>query len=605
MTQRRAPSALVALLLLALLATGCAGLPTGGGVVHDNQADPQNGAALRIWPRKPSPGDKQAEIVEGFLQAAASDEPNLTTAHAYLMGKAADSWDLNQVVIVNSNSSKPSPVPGTSDTFQITGTPVGSVNDYGSYQAVGIPQKSVVYQFHVTRDNANGYRIDRLPPGFGVGLSPEEFRSNYANYNLYYLDSTTHGTSMIPVPLYLRANTSDGTLADKLATALLDFPVPGWLSLVAEKADPGATKDSPVTIRQDGTAVVTVKKSKDGAITTQAASRLADQLLASFVSISSVLKVEVDDPAGKEIGRATDVNRILKTYHVTGLGGRQDTAGAYYLETKFQQVYKVDGKLSTPVGPQTAKYSELAVGRSPTTSQPVAAVVDVTKTKLYIGTPGITAVLPVKYTGHDLRSLTWDAVGHLWFIDTDGGQPILHRIDAIDDGQAEKVYVFGSPGNVQQISIAPDGWRIAVTYTDGPNFAVAIGVVERSSTDWMVDLTSGGYQPVVSQWAKITDVDWFTSQILAILGAQLATSPLTIYEMYTDGSPVVNPADLNVIAILPPETTTTIAWTQSGSLLAAATQSINGIPTDEVLEYASSSSSWTERGFGISPSYGK
>lgn len=602
MTRRLAARAAdrILILLLALLATGCAALPTGGGVVGDTHpTDPQNGADLRIWPRKPAAEDSPSQIVEGFLQAAASDEPSLTTASAYLTRQAAAGWHLNEVVILNSSSL----APGTGHSYEITGTPVGTVNDDGVYQPVQGQQKPLTYTFHVIHES-DGYRIDRLPPGFGIGLSPEEFRSNYTNYNLYYLDLATRSTSLIPVPLYLRTNTADGKLADQLADQLLDSPVPDRLGGAAQNAAPAARKSAPVTIRQDGTAVITVKDPKAGELTAEAADRLADQLLATFLGISSVYKVEIDDTAGNALGRATDVGSVLKAYHVTPQSTHHGAADTYYLDAATRQVARIGAPRPQTVGAPGVKYGQLAVGISPVTGQPIAAVVDTTGGKLFIGSPGNTVPLAAKYTGTNIRSLTWDYLGHLWFVDTTAGQPTLHRIDTANDGQAEQVPVYGDTGQIQQISVAPDGWRVAVTYGDSPTTtALAIGIVARTGNEWAVDLGFGTAEPVVSQWASITDVDWRTSQTLAILGTQLTTSPLTIYELYPDGSPVVNLADLNAVAILPPGTTSTIAWTQNGPLLAAAAQTISGTTTYEILEYANNGSAWTEKVFGTSPSY--
>ena len=123
--------------------------------------------------------------------------------------------------------------------------------------------------------------------------------------------------------------------------------------------------------------------------------------------------------------------------------------------------------------------------------------------------------------------------------------------------------------------------------------------------------TNGGYAThvVVPEAKFLLDIEGLDPA----LASTYACSGVTVYGAIRKLMPLV--ADemvvvigsgglgLNAVAILPPGTTSTVAWTQNGPLLAAAAQTISGTTTYEILEYANSGSAWTEKVFGTSPSY--
>lgn len=618
---------LVLLALVGLLATaGCVNLPANTTVREiGNQAKAGSGADVRIWPQTPQRDESAEQIVEGFLQTASSDPSNLSIAEAYLTGDALN-WHPDRVVVFSDLASPketPSPNPSGEIQVQITGTLVATVSDNGAYQQVLNPTKDQPYTFNLSYDKAKGYyRIDKLPSDdFGILLTQEAFHAKYAAYYLYYLNHDAEKSSMIPVPDYQRSQNGDAVTAQNLATALLDGPPPSALSGVAELAAPQIALDGAVTITPDGTASVPIKSPNYCTTHPKGVCRaLADELLATFSNLASISYVKVVDAQNDQLAESGAVSDVVEHYHIAVSTAKNSPF--YYLDAKSHQVYRAEvigaGSITASpeqLGPENRKYAELAVGSF--AQQTVAAAVDGTGTKLYVGDLGqpdsAKDTAPI-WTGHHISSLTWDALGHLWFLDGAGTPGVtLHRVD-MNAGQQPAVEdsgLYGEDGDtVDQIAVAPDGVRIAVRYSEAgstpasPADSVGIGVIEDGGDSSLaVNLSYGVDQPVVNHWTLIDDVDWHGSQALALLGSQSSSNPLTIYELNTDGSPVVSAADSTPVTLNPPTGTLGIEWS-GGSLLASTQASGKPTPAPQIEQYSFAAATWSPVvTSGYSPSY--
>lgn len=621
MTNRK-PSARTAALgllsLLGFLTAGCVNLPANSGVnAVSKQTDAAGGSDVRIWPKGPQRNEDPQAIVEGFLQTAASDPGNLSIARQYLTGDAQ--WDPQKVVVFSGDESSPAQVPGHGDQVRISGTVLANVGDDGTYEPVSPVSAAASrsgYLFVVKFNEGKGYyQIDQLPDEFGIALTEETFRAEYNAYDLYYLNSAAPGESMIPVPVYMRGQ-SDVVVAQKLADKLLAGP-PGWLSGVAVTAAPQialASLTNAVSIGSDGTAQVTVKT--PNVCTTHghsACNGLADELLATYSDLASVSHVTIVDQRGAQLGASSGtVDYVMRRYHV-GLGGPGD-ATYYFLGKDNHAVYYSDSKGSRleQVGPPGRRYSRLAVTNYDGAT--IAATVDDSGTKLYLGAPGDASDRQPVYTGSQLVSLSWDALGHLWFIDKSQHSAALYRLDVTQGLQArpQQVTAFGPDGDpppIAQLAVAPDGRRVAVVYSEQSStgstvYSVGLGVLQGSGSSQSLDLRQAIENPVVDQWDTVQDIDWHGSESLAVLGGQQPSSPSVVSELYTDGSPVTNSTDLNAVTINPPNNTGGIEW--AGSTLLAVYGGTGGT-APQITQYSFNSNSWSSQGSapvqGFSPSY--
>lgn len=616
---------LVPLALLALLATaGCVNLPanTTASVVG-NPAKGGSGADVRIWPQAPQRGSNHPEqVVEGFLQTAASDPSNYTIARLYLAGEALNNWDSNRIAVFSDVSS---PVPTSTATtsghvqVQISGTMVATVSDDGAYQQIEDPAKEATYTFDLSYNQAKGYfQIDQLPRGpygeFGILLTQDVFRADFAAYDLYYLNQDAPTSSMIPVPDYQRSQLGDAATAQNLVTALLSGP-PDALTGAAARAVPNfqLAAGQQVTISSDDTASVPIKSPANCATQgRRGCELLADELLATFSSLASVSRVTLVDPQGNPLVTSSSVSSLASQYHIAATPGKP--ASFYYLDSKTHQVNRYEngsaGSNTTvvePLGPSSNKYSQLAVGSYQ--GQTYAAVVDDKGSKLYVGTTGAPKNLTTVFAGQHIGSMSWDALGHLWFLAFAGNTASLYQWDVTRATPAlQQVILAGDGGNISEIAAAPDGRRIAVSYSvPGPTpgsevDSVGIAVVEHNESGLELNLSYGLDQPVVYHWTAVSDVCWHGSQVLAVLGSQSPSSQQTVSELNSDGSPVISAADLTPITVNPPTGTESIEWT-GGALLAATHSGSGASAGQQVQQYSFTTSTWTVAADGSSPTY--
>jgi hypothetical protein len=604
--RRRAPLTIVLAVAFALGAGGCAQLAKTGAPVSDTQpTGSANGDDVRIWAQGPSPSNSEIQIVEGFIQAAASGQTAI--AQEYLSPHVG--WDANKVLIV-ANPTAVAPGPAATDTFFFTGTEVGTV-DGGAYSATADTTASssapTSYFFHVTFIKNEGYRIDQIPTGFGRALTQDEFNATFATYGLEYLIRSAAGTSLVPVIRHLPVASGDVAVAANL-TGSLFTPAPDWLA--AGPAVSGIDFKS-LTIDQNGTARVIV----DGPGTANClvkpgpCNQLAAELMATFSvnNLSSINSVQVSDTTNDPLG-SSSVQAPSSTLANFGLTSRAPVL--YYLNPTSHQVYQAAAKSAgtgppANLGPAGSKWGQLAMSAG-TGGGPIAAVVDsATQSKLYIGAPGSSTAPTMRFTGGKISSLSWDESGHLWFVDTVDGQNELFRLDAADDApdSAQQVTVLGLPvsGSIQSVSVAPDGYRIAVVYADQSGADnLAIGVAQDLDSSWSVNLGLTTDSPaLITGWYAITQVTWYNGLKLAVLGEPQQTSSPDIDELYADGWAATDPANDNqsTVAPLSGAVTTGIAWAQGGSLLAYSAQ--------QILQFNGADSQWNVWGPATSASYAR
>jgi len=317
---------------------------------------------------------------------------------------------------------------------------------------------------------------------------------------------------------------------------------------------------------------------------------------------------------------SSSMDSVVNRYHLAVSPAK--SVPFYYLDSQTTQVERFDsaGSASSPgipepVGPPTRKYSQLAVGDvavGSAVSQTYAAVVDDKGSKLYLSPPGSTKDSPPIYTGTHIKSLSWDAFGHLWFLDAAASGVLLYRVDATAQPApvVEQVPVVGDGEYyaINRIAVAPDGLRIAVSYTSSlsapPVNSVGIAVVANTGAGVEANLSYGIEQPVVYGWSPpVYDVGWHGSQTLVVLGTASPSSPVTVSELNADGSPVIGAADLNPVVFNPPTGTSNVEW--NGSVLLAATQTGSGAAiTRRIEQYSFTNGTWTSIvNAGFSPSY--
>lgn len=280
---RRGGRALVVLLALLMVATGCTSLPTSGEV----HAGPEPGKAAeepqtRFFAGAPTPGASPEEIVTGFIEAAISPLESWKTARLYLGGTLAQTWRPEAGVIVDIADNRTFPerngVQGESEdqdrvTLRVEATAV--VDEHGTYTS---SSGSVDLAFRLAQRQDGEWRIVEAPDG--VVVDRQSFTDVYGDHRLAYFDPTwtylVHDVRWFP---------ATGNAATYIVRELVDAEPSAWLagSVASAFAKDIELEPDAVPVDVDGTAHVGLNAVAAGLDET-ARSRMMTQLLASLTN---------------------------------------------------------------------------------------------------------------------------------------------------------------------------------------------------------------------------------------------------------------------------------------------------------------------------------
>lgn len=271
MIRRILPASLVVLMVVVL--TACAGLPTSGPVQQGRPAGHDGEASdISFIPERPQPGATPEQIVDGFLRAGSGTADNWTRAREFLAEGTA--WNPNTGVTVDVLGER-EVVAVDADTVNVTLSTVATVDDKGVYEpADGAPTPLT---FELARGDDGEWRITRAPDG--VVLDRTLFANVYSSYPLMYF--TTTWDYLVPdVRWFPRAN-----VAPRIVDALLKKPSTDFLQGAVATAFPEGVTVNPAVPVDPETRVASVSLSAEVLTVDQIArDRMLTQLEASLRS---------------------------------------------------------------------------------------------------------------------------------------------------------------------------------------------------------------------------------------------------------------------------------------------------------------------------------
>jgi hypothetical protein len=244
--------AVVAAAAAALLAAGCASMPTSSAV-HVGRVVPAPGGLsdldVRVFPPSWHAGLDPAGVVGGFLRAVVNDDDDYAIARSYLTPDATRNWKSEAGLTTYDDSAVR--VSASGNRVLLVAPRLGRIDARGGYEPA--PGKvSVTF----TMSHSGGvWRIDHLPAGVLLGAS--DAQRDFRLADVYYLNRA--GTTLVPDQVLLRD--SPRGIATALMAALLSGPGP-WLGPAVHSAAPrGTTLVGTVPIHDDGVADVNLSAS--------------------------------------------------------------------------------------------------------------------------------------------------------------------------------------------------------------------------------------------------------------------------------------------------------------------------------------------------------
>ncbi|MDJ0383049.1 LpqB family beta-propeller domain-containing protein [Streptomyces sp. G-G2] len=524
-------------------------MPTHGEVT-EVQASQGVDSQVRVFGVPPADKASPPEIVDGFLEAMTSDDPQLETARKYLTEDAAKSWKPASSITVLSGGITRVSVQGDKDAdghrFKVTGKRLATVDERSAYQpdTGGARYEEFIQLVH---DKNKQWRI-ASPPG-GLVLSESDFQRIFRPVNKYYFADGT----LVADPVYVRQRTDPDTRMDPLTQtvrSLLAGPSK-WLGPVVNSNFPtgtelrGGTKS--LTYDSQSTLRVPLNEKADNVAHPQC-QKMATQLFYTVrdMTTSRLDRVELLRSDGSSLCAVTEAaaaaiaNRApAPRYQYYVDKDRRLVRMSLAVEKEDQQdpAEPVPGPLSA-----TANGGGLKVGSAAVTyDEHRAAVVSEDGRALHVVSLTTAGALPPPVLTSKAGKLTapsWDARGDLWIADQDPQNPALWRVPG-GTGTPQKVDVAGlDSGQIGQLRVSSDGVRIALLVTKDNRRNLYIGRIERPEDK--VDAAAVSVRELRSaapQMETVTAMSWAPRGRLLVVGRESGGVVQARY-MLADGSMV-------------------------------------------------------------------
>ncbi|RFA08466.1 hypothetical protein B7R54_03930 [Subtercola boreus] len=478
----RATAVLAVAVAAVLTLAGCTGIPDSGGVHAQPASSAPEDIDVILLPPGPVPDANQTQILNGFLQAAASPQNDYAVARSFLSKGFQKQWDPNAGVLIDAGQLAFNP--GETDTaMSVSVTPQAEVDGTGEY-VENTSTSSVTIPFQFTQEDGQ-WRINMADPG--IILEQSRFSQVFSSHSLYFYDPTY--TYLVPDVRWFPKDETTGT---RVVKALLAGPAP-WLGQGAVvTAFPDGTETSSVVV-SSGKANVDLSN-QVLTQTPEAQQRMQAQLDTSLGSVASVAAV------------AITVNQSPLTIPAAAspiFAPRVDPkplvlqAGAFGYLTSSALV---------PLAGLSDKVQALAP-LSVTSSANVLAVG--TATGVYAVQSGDNPGVLVD-SREGLLAPTLDPSGYVWTVPVSAPNAVQAYGS---DGTVHPVAVdWDGASSIVSLDVSRDGTRVlAFTVTDGlPRLMVAAvirnsaGAPERLGDP--VTLASGSGTPLDATWVDASSV---------------------------------------------------------------------------------------------------
>ncbi|MWA11502.1 hypothetical protein E5671_20340 [Streptomyces sp. BA2] len=513
-------------------------MPDSGNLkAVDASQRPDSQSQVRVYAMPPGEDAGPVEIVQGFLEALTSDDPEFAMARKYLTKEASKGWnpDVQTTVLENGPSTGSGSVGDDGDTgrsFPLTGRKVATVDEEHAYQLDNRAYNQVVHLTQQDGPSGKEWRIDRVPPGVVLGQS--DFQRIYWSVNKYYFATRSSGApgggqeGLVADPVYIRQRIDPVTETVK---ALLDGPTT-WLKQVVGTRFPTGTrlKADTKTLAPDDQGKLTVPlNAKADPIGQERCTEMAAQLLFTLQDLTSsgVEEVELQRRNGSQLC-------VLSKERAESVASRRtaEHPDFQYLIDDKRRLVRMPAGAGGKADPQPVQ-GQLGNGEQPLRSAAVsrdeerAAGVSLDGRSLYMGSlvsegplgkPEVRSKAKSEEDG--LSTPSWDGRGDLWVADRDPKRPRLLWLEQ-GAGEPLPVKISNLDGRIEAVRVSADGVRIALLVKKDGKTSLRIGRVERTGAK--------GEQPVISvvelrqaapQMEEVTAMSWAGGSRLVVVGRE-------------------------------------------------------------------------------------
>lgn len=507
---------------LALLASGCVGIPDEGPVV-EAESDARRGEQLGYYNDPPGParGEPATDIVKHFLDAQAAIPLQTNTAKEFLTSEESATWRPQRRIITYDAASFPQ---GSNlVTVELDGAHM--LDSRGSWRGPVAADRTEL-SFRMTRVDGE-WRISDAPDALVVPST--WFDRAYRRVSLFFMDPTAR--ILVPEPVYVPRGDS---LASELVEGLLAGPVVRSPGIERSFLPPGLEVDLSVTVTAGGIAEVplvggvSMPTEEDAALlVAQLARTLAqDSTLTGFrVTIDGEPLTLPDGaaPFGMDQGEALDPAGSRATSMLFGLR---------------------DGRLVSGT-PDSLEVTPGPMGESEVGVRSVGVTLDGSRVAGVLSGGDAVQVTDVRTAGAEMVQVSsgatdfappvWDDAERLWLLDRAPGGA---QISVVDGERVREIEVRGVSGRrVSHLLVSRDGSRL-------------VAVIDRRGRDRVVvsrlqydarGRAQGGTPAREIAWEdqaglSVVDIGW-SSPTSIVVAHRLGGDLFQVRTLSVDGAP--------------------------------------------------------------------
>ncbi|MEY4993584.1 MAG: hypothetical protein RIS82_706 [Actinomycetota bacterium] len=505
-------SAALLSLAVALIATGCAQLPTSGAIKTgpDIQSSLENDY-LYYSPQGPELQASQEEILLGFLNAGTGPQNDYSIAREFLSEDFKSIWKPSSGVLIRQGS--PEIVATTDQTARVDIRLSAQVNGQGQYSIATEGATESLYFSFVKEGNE--WRISSAP-NLTTVIRPV-FDVIFQSYALYFFDNQLN--YLVPDLRWFPSRASTST---RLIDALLKGPS-AWLDPAVTSAIPAGTKLSLSSVNVTGGQAVVDLSSRALSTTYREKQLMEAQIRETLLQLNSVFTVRL------QIERAPQDIVDIDAFTPTSLS----SSPVAFLESGLSYV---DVSSSTKIVGTNGVLDQLGATEFSLSSDERTMLVR-GSAGIYLssfGTLGSKAKLLAEGTGYvspviDRQGFSWvsgTAPGSVLKIYGQAGQPLPILANWL------------IPLSKYEISISEEGARALIVAGTGSDRKIFVSAIVRDENGRPIELAEpiqpvNSKLPVISaSWVNATSIGYleaagesYTSASVQTLGGVSTTLP--------------------------------------------------------------------------------
>ncbi|WP_353827355.1 GerMN domain-containing protein [Agromyces sp. SYSU T0242] len=500
-------AALASTLLVAL--AGCASIPTEGPVNQGLTETAEQRVDVDILPRGPREGATQQQILEGFIDAAASPTGSYEIARQFLTPAFSDEWQSDEAVTIDVLADRSFTQLGD-DLIRMRAVPQASLAGNGQYLETGSTEPvQLEYRFELVDEE---WRISAAPPG--VLIDETSFGLAYRAYTLTFFDPQLRFA--VPDVRWFAGRSSAQT---SIVRALLAGPAE-WLEPAVVSAFPEDLALDPATVPvSNGVAEVSLQGAAfDNLRTIQL---MQYQLSESLAGVRNVRDVRLS-LNGVPLDPPDLQTPPERTQRVDSRPVVYDGESFGYLSSTGSAVAPIDG------------VSDAVVALDPTGAAVGAggsAVAVGAADGVYLVADGADAVqLDPR---EDLITPALDVDGITWSVPRSAPDQLAWFAD---DGTEGQIGVPWRADEIVSLQFSRDGTRAVALLADGGRTRVVAASVRRDEAGRPVELSAVTLELTGSGGTPL-DVAWLDANTVGTLTATSAgETRLALQQLGTPGS---------------------------------------------------------------------